>query len=484
MNRAPYVKPVVKKELSGRMNRFGASYGMGFRDAIDGVPISEIVAEHGSPVFVFSERMIRGKYRSIYREFASRFPRVRFSWSYKTNYLDAICSIFHQEGELAEVVSDFEYQKARRLGVAGSAIIYNGPFKPWKSLEVAFEEGAMVNLDSIDEIFKAENVARKLGRPVDVGIRLNMDTGIYPQWTRFGFNLDTSEAMDAARRIRGSEWLRLTGVHSHIGTFILEPNAYAVQARKTIDFMKTIESELGVRIEYLDFGGGFPSRNKLKGVYLPPNVTIPPIERYAEAICGTLLHYLAPYDCPAIIFETGRAMIDEAGFLVTTIDGVKRLPDNTRSYVLDAGVNLLYTSAWYNLKVEPDRPIDGASEISVLYGPLCMNIDIPVESVFLPPLSRGHRLIISPVGAYNVTQWMQFIRYRPAVVMVMEDGGVERIRRAEQLEDIVSLESIPEKLRDLSPVNSFEPARGKDMLSKSCTGEIFPEVVVPLRRKA
>lgn len=447
MKRETYAKPILKKQLSGKMNKYGNSYNGNYRDEIDGAAIRDIVAEFGSPVFVFSERAIREKYRDVYREFSTRFPRIRFSWSYKTNYLDAVCAVFHQEGELAEVVSEFEYQKARRLGVEGCEIIYNGPFKTLESLKVAFQEGAVVNLDSIDEIFKAENVAKEIGKPADVGIRLNMDTGIHPQWTRFGFNLENSSALDAAKRIHVSEWLNLTGLHSHIGTFILEPKAYAVQVEKTIEFMGELDEELGIKIGHLDFGGGFPSRNRLKGVYLPPEVSIPPVSEYAEAICVTLLRHLAPNEYPTVILETGRAMIDEAGYMITTVEAVKRLPDGTRSYVVDAGVNLLYTSNWYNLKVETERPVEGIHENSVLFGPLCMNIDIIMENASLPPLSRGHHLILSPVGAYNVTQWMQFIRYRPAVVMVMSEGGVEEIRRPERLEDIVSLEFVPEKLR-------------------------------------
>ena len=77
-----------------------------------------------------------------------------------------------------------------------------------------------------------------------------------------------------------------------------------------------------------------------------------------------------------------------------------------------------------------------------------MNIDVVVESAFLPPLPRGTRLILSPMGAYNVTQWMQFIRYRPAVAMIMEDGSTEEIRREENLDDVIGPERIPEKLKN------------------------------------
>ena len=117
--------------------------------------------------------------------------------------------------------------------------------------------------------------------------------------------------------------------------------------------------------------------------------------------------------------------------------------------MIDAGVNILYTSTWYNYQVEIDRLVRGNYENSIVYGPLCMNIDVVMENAALPPLPRGARLILSPMGAYNMTQWMQFIRYRPAVVMIMEDGKTEEIRRRETLKDIIGCESVPEKLQNL-----------------------------------
>ena len=114
---------------------------------------------------------------------------------------------------------------------------------------------------------------------------------------------------------------------------------------------------------------------------------------------------------------------------------------------MDAGVNLLFTSSWYNHTVIPAQEGRGAAEPTVLYGPLCMNIDVIRESVPLPPMSVGDRIVIKNVGAYNVTQWMQFIMLRPAIVMVGTDGRVARIRRAETVSDIASLEGVPDWLR-------------------------------------
>jgi len=139
-------------------------------------------------------------------------------------------------------------------------------------------------------------------------------------------------------------------------------------------------------------------------------------------------------------------VIDEAGYLITSIVAAKRLADGTRAYVADGGVNLLFTAFWYKFNVELDREVGGINETSVIYGPLCMNIDAIDEGIQLPPLKRGTRLIFSPVGAYNNTQWLQFIEYRPNVVLVTESGEVEIIREAEDITDIQRRERLPKHL--------------------------------------
>lgn len=442
-----YEKPFIKKIQVGLMNKFGAAYGRHIRSEIDGVPVAELTARYGSPVFVFSERRLRDRYQSIHQAFASRYPNVNFSWSYKTNYLDAVCAILHQEGEGAEVVSELEYQKARRLGVPGSEIIYNGPYKTMDSLKTAVQEGATINIDHFDEIYDLEEVAKGLERQVKVGIRLNMDTGISPQWTRFGFNLESGQALDAVKRLVSGKRLILNGIHCHIGTFILDPQAYSRAITKMVEFSYQVEDAFGLKMEYLDIGGGLPSENRLKGIYLSPDVAIPPMDDYAEAICNTLLSKLRPNDFPTLILESGRTMVDEAGFLITTTHASKRLPDDSRAYVIDAGVNALFTAFWYNFRVELEKDIPGPHEPCTLFGPLCMNIDVVADQVILPPLPRGTRLIFSPVGAYNVTQWMQFIRSRPAIVLINNEGFPEIIREAEGLEDLIQRERLPKHLK-------------------------------------
>ncbi len=455
-----YEKPVIQPLHSGLMNKFAgaAASQHQVKSAIAGVTVDDLVAQYGSPLFVYSERTLRRQFRTMRNAFTTRYPDVTFGWSYKTNYLKAICAVFHQEGAMAELVSKMEYDKAKALGIPGKQMILNGPHKPFATLEAAVRDGVTINVDHLDEIEDLEAIATRLNRTVSVGIRLNLDAGIQPCWSRFGFNLESGQAMEAIRRMARSGKLKINGLHSHIGTYILDPNAYARQVEKMVQFGYEIEAQYGWRMDYIDIGGGFPSRSRLKGAYHAPEVMLPTLDEYADAICDALWKTLKPGHTPKLIIESGRAMVDEAGTLITSVCGTKRLPNGPRAYVMDAGVNLLFTSFWYRFNVALGQPIAGAAEPSVLYGPLCMNIDVIDEQISLPPLSRGDRLVISTVGAYNNTQWMQFIEYRPNVVMVMESGEVELIRAAEDISDLERREHLPTQLATPSAPDYRLPA--------------------------
>jgi len=214
MTKENYERPTIVKHAPGLANKFGRSSHERTMTEIDGIPVASLIEKYGSPLFVFSEKTIRKTYREALNTFKVRYPKVQFAWSYKTNYLDAICKIYHQEGSWAEVVSEYEYEMARRLGVPGDKILFNGPYKPTEALKTAVEEGAHIHIDHFDELYALENIAKEKGKPINVSMRLNMDTGIYPSWDRFGFNYDIGEAMSAAQRMHVGGMLKLTGVHA------------------------------------------------------------------------------------------------------------------------------------------------------------------------------------------------------------------------------------------------------------------------------
>jgi diaminopimelate decarboxylase len=216
-----------------------------------------------------------------------------------------------------------------------------------------------------------------------------MDTGIYPQWDRFGFNYENGQAWDALNKIMHSGKLELVGLHTHIGTFIMTANAYAVAASKMVDLFLGLQQKYQHTVKYIDMGGGFASKNTLKGSYLPGVDTNPGFDDYAEAISSAILNSaIKPEVLPLLILETGRALIDDSAYLISSVIANKRLSNGRRATIIDAGVNIMFTSFWYQHHISPAQGLSQYREDTSLYGPLCMNIDCLRESVNLPLLSK------------------------------------------------------------------------------------------------
>jgi diaminopimelate decarboxylase len=443
-----YERPYIQKLNAGSMNKFGTRTEYSPVSHIEGVPVKKIIAEYGSPCFVISEKQIRKNQQNAVRAFKTRYPKVQFAWSYKTNYLDAVCNTFHQEGSWAEVVSIFEFEKALQNGIPGNHIIFNGPEKSRADLKIAVENKALIHIDHFDELYELVSLCEEIGKKATVAIRVNMDTGVYPMWDRFGFNYENGQAWNAITKIMSQPELELVGLHSHIGTYMLSTNAYAIAATKLSDLAVNIKKRWSKVIRYLDLGGGFASANTLKGSYLQAADIIPSMDDYAEAITTAILNYGFPIeDLPTIYLESGRALIDDAAWLLGSVVATKRLSDQRRATVVDFGVNLLFTSFWYNHKISPAQEFSQHTEEMVLYGPLCMNIDVVRESITLPLLNKGDQLVVHKVGAYNMTQWMQFIHMRPNIVMIDMDGNVNLVREKETLDTMLRYERVPEHLQ-------------------------------------
>lgn len=446
-----YESPVIQQMNGGLMNKFGTRTAYEPVKLIDGVSVQSLMAEYGSPLFVLSERTLRRNYQDAYRAFSTRYPNIQFAWSYKTNYLNAVCRVFHQEGSWAEVVSGFEYLKALGNGVPGNKIIFNGPEKTNEELKLAAENGSLIHIDHFDELYQLLEISDKLNRKPRVAIRVNMDTGVYPVWDRFGFNYENGQAMEALKKIVDSGKMELTGLHCHIGTYMLSVNAYRTAVKKLGDLAWKCKNELNNPLQYIDIGGGFPSTNTLRGSFLPGTDTVPSVDEFAEAISTQLqeLGYGASA-LPLLILESGRVLVDDAGYLLSTVIANKRLSDGRRATILDAGVNVLFTSFWYDHQVSPAQDFTHHTEDQVLYGPLCMNIDVLRQSANLPLLNRGDKVVVHKVGAYNMTQWMQFIQMRPNVVMIDEKGTVHLVREAETLAYIEQQERVPGHLQQIN----------------------------------
>lgn len=450
MKKLIYESPSIQKMNGGLMNKFGTRADYEPVKQIDGVSVQTMIAQYGSPLFVLSERTMRRNYQNAVRAFKTRYPKVQFAWSYKTNYLNAVCKVFHQEGSWAEVVSGFEYRKAMGNGVPGNKIIFNGPEKTNEELELAANNGSLIHIDHFDELYQLLELSDRLSKKPRVAIRVNMDTGIYPMWDRFGFNYENGQALSALTKIVESGKMELTGLHCHIGTFMLSTDAYATAVKKLGDLAWKCKIQLKTTIQYIDLGGGFPSSNTLRGSLLPGTDSVPSVDEFAEAITTQLLELgFGTDELPLLVLESGRVLIDDAGYLLSTVLANKRLSDGRRATILDAGVNLLFTSFWYDHKITPAQDFTQHTEDMALYGPLCMNIDVVRQSINLPLMNRGDKVVVHKVGAYNMTQWMQFIQMRPNVVLIDEQGQTHLVREAENLQYIELLERIPEHLKQI-----------------------------------
>ena len=438
---------MINRINAGIPDKYGMHNKISAITHIDGIPVIDLIEKYGSPVFVLSENTIRGRYKQAYKAFSTRYPKVQFAWSYKTNYLDSVCRVYHDEGSWAEVVSGFEYDKAVANGVPGNQILFNGPDKSRKDLEKAIANGSLIHIDHFDELYLIMELAEVMEATPKLAIRVNMDTGIYPQWDRFGFNYENGDAWTAITRIMLNKKLDLVGLHTHIGTYIMSPGPYGVAAAKLAELAVRIDNKFNHKIKYIDMGGGFASENTLKGAYLPGTDTCPSFDDYAETITNAIINSsIDPDHMPTLFLETGRALIDDAGYLLGSVLANKRLADGRRSTIIDIGVNILFTSFWYEHNIVPAQNSSQHTEDTTIYGPLCMNIDVIRASIQFPLMNKGEHVVVKRVGAYNMTQWLQFITLRPKILLIDTEKKVHVIRQNETNESLTSLEHVPDHL--------------------------------------
>ncbi|HML94205.1 MAG TPA: alanine racemase [Thermodesulfobacteriota bacterium] len=395
-----------------------------------------LVEEYGSPLFVASAEAITANLEALRREFSSRYPRLAVSYSYKVGSIPGILEVVHRDGTWAEVASGFEYELARRLGVPGTSIVFNGPYKTREELERALDEGALVNVDNRDELETLKHIAAARGGGIAAGIRVSTDVGINQLPDRFGFNFESGEAEKAALECAAAG-IRVAGLHIHLTSYIIRPggeegspardieliwpknpDAYRRAAENLARLAKDLESRHGIKIEYIDMGGGFPSVGALGP--------------YVDAVTAPLLAGFEDSEPPLLILEPGRAVVGDAVDLIATVVSSKDLSGGGRAVVIDAGVNLLPTSFWRHQTVElPGNP-EGEPKETIVYGPLCLQTDI-VTRAALPPLAPGDRIVIRNVGAYNIPQSGTFIFPRPPIIL-LDNGAARVVRERETVE--------------------------------------------------
>ncbi|GJM16202.1 MAG: diaminopimelate decarboxylase [Thermodesulfobacteriota bacterium] len=414
------------------------SSGNSMRDLIES-KIDQLTQQYGSPLFIASADKIKNNLEVFNSAFSQKYPITAVAYSYKVNYLPEVLKVIHNQGAWAEVASGFEYEVARKLEVPGNLIVFNGPFKTKDQLEKAIDEGAIINVDHSDEIEQLEQIASELGKKINIGIRLNMEVGIDQLPDRFGFNLESGEARQIVARCCKKGLLKITGLHVHLTSYIVQTesednipakgikliwpkghDSYRKASQKLVDFSNDIRDEFDLKMEYLDMGGGFPTVNG--------------ISPYVNAIVYPILDGFKECDLPKLILEPGRAIVSDAADLITTVVAVKQLPNGQRAVVVDAGINLLPTSFWKFQDIECLKKTDNNIEETIVYGPLCLQTDI-ISKTKLPKLNAGDHLIVKNVGAYNIPQSSTFIYAQPAVILVNGEN-IKVIKKREDIKDM------------------------------------------------
>lgn len=446
---------------------------------IDGVDTTELAREHGTPLFVFSERRIRHNIEHLKKVRDVVDCPLKICYAAKAMSTMGILRAVRDAGIDIEVNSGGELWKALKAGFDGEQIIFNGTSKEVWEIENAINAGIYaIQVDSLFELSLIEETAARLNKTANVSLRLvpeiesHTHSGLQTALLTSKFGMMPDEALEAFRKYKDSPHLNLTGIHLHIGSQNPEPAVYTEALAKLFDAMRRIFNETSIRLKHINLGGGFPvnylndggveipseQRNLLSADFDPSTAVKKAWLAVKDAADSADASHLL--DDLTLLLEPGRSIIADAGVCLTTVRNVKQRPVSTANSQLptdnwlltDAGFNILLsmeTYKWYYHMISAtrsDEPHDFPYKIA---GPLCdggdVYFDIEGEDR-LPP----HRLLPKDVqpdevlallncGAYSLAQASQYNgRFLPAVLLIRENGEAELIRRRDNFEDLVS----------------------------------------------
>jgi diaminopimelate decarboxylase len=423
---------------------------VGGRLQFEDVDVHDLCESLGTPVFLISENLLKDRFRLFRDEFQKRYSNVAVAYSYKTNYLPSVCSVFNNEGAWAEVVSLLELRIAEMVGVDPQKMVFNGPSKSDDELLKAMEMGIrVVNVDSVSELQRIISIVRNTGLSVNVGFRLSYP-GRNPSRNKFGITAE--QILDACSIVAKEKRLRYVGLQTHIGTEITQVDKYEQAVGFLTDLASSIHRRFGLQTEIIDLGGGFAFKEvapySYKGIWSPPSFS-----EYASRICSKLLAASTGRlpDPPTLVLEPGRALVGPTTLLAMRVIAVKEV-SGVRWVVTDAGINLIPEAELNRHRIVPAVLRNGKPEKVSVAGPLCVYEDVIRHGVEMPPIREGDVLIVRDVGAYSVSLSWQFIKLRGEVGL-LHDGDYEMIRRPETVEDVLRLDTIPLRLANKAEEN-------------------------------
>jgi diaminopimelate decarboxylase len=395
----------------------------------DGVPLSQIAREAGTPVYVYSRAAIE----ESFRRFDAAFGPVPHLVCYaaKANSNLAILKLLASLGAGADVVSGGELRACLESGFPAGRIVFSGVGKTDEEIKDGVAAGILAfNAESEREMEKIDAEAGKQGRVARVALRVNPDidakthpyisTGL--RHNKFG--VDIGLARGIFGRSRRLSNLKMTGVQAHIGSQMLETAPLEETAKELSALARELARE-GFPLETLDIGGGFGLAGAGERQLTP--------EEYTDAVLPHLK------DLPfRILIEPGRAIVGPAGALITRVLYVKE--NRGRRFVItDAGMNDLIRPPLYGAihPIESVDPPKGQPVTADVVGPICETSDFLARDLALPEPAEGDLLAVRDAGAYGFAMSSNY-NFRPrAAEILVERGSFRTVRRRETFEDLI-----------------------------------------------
>ena len=405
----------------------------------------ELARTYGTPLYVFDEGTIRETLRQ-YKGSIDRYygGKGLVAYASKAFACKEIYRIVESEGCGIDVVSRGELYTALSVGFPVEKIFYHGNNKTVEELTYAIEHNVgRIVVDNLTELERISAIAISQNKVVPILLRIKPGIDAHTHNfvrtgqidSKFGFALETGEALDAVRYVLTHPGVALKGIHCHIGSQIFEIDPFECAAEVMIGFMAAVRDETGLVLTELNLGGGFGIK------YVPENDPVP-YQDYMEKVSGMVHTTCRKYglETPFIAIEPGRSVVGSAGITLYTVGGVKVIP-NIRTYVsVDGGMTdnpryILYQSQYE--AVLANRAADPKDSVITLAGRCCESGDLVGEGMPIQSPKVDDIIAVLATGAYNYSMASNYNRVpRPAAIMV-RDGQAREIIRRESMEDLL-----------------------------------------------
>ena len=424
---------------------------------VAGVDLRALAADHGTPAYVLDEADLRSRARAWREAWNDAFGAADVYYAGKAFLSVAVARWVHDEGLRIDTATGGELAVALRAGVPGEALGLHGNNKSDAELVAARDAGVgRVVIDSMAEIDRVAAVAAEGwgGDPTRrAPVMVRVTTGVHAggheyiatahEDQKFGLSVAGGQALAALEAVLDRPELELLGIHSHIGSQILDPAGFTLAARTVLALRSQLAALTGVLVEEVDLGGGF-------GVaYLPGEVPLDPV-RIAKDVAATVADACAELGTPQprISIEPGRSIVGPSTLTLYTVGTVKpvTLDDGTvRTYVsVDGGMSDNLRPALYGARYHAalvSRTSDAAPVRARVVGKHCESGDIVVHDVDLPgDVAAGDLLAVPVTGAYGRSMASNYnLVPRPPVVTVA-DGASRVLVRRETVDDLLALD--------------------------------------------